>query len=442
MSPKCRETFVARSKGAPISVIVSTDLDEAPSGVIIPEMGLLLGQSYRLESVSITSSTDTAEYLLATLKSPAPRLKSLEVHIIHDYHPDDIEKDGTIVNNRLFDANAPLLRRFSFTNCSLPWTSSLYRGAASITHKFDGRMPPFTSRELVRGLRVLSHSLQELELSFYHDFNKTLARDGPIPLPKLKSLSLGRTMQESINLLPLLQLDTSTSLKLQCDWANVYDMEVISGDLSLAWLSAPLSGPSFPGPPTIERLSLINSADTLVIKGWTKAADGKTQEEILSISSDKDRLGRRTRAIVGQLPLYNLIGLELQSLFRSSSALEEILSRTPLLKSITFSEHISEGIPFLSFLAEDPSLEEPEDGASIPLEHRTVTRLPCLQEISFRHVEDDIAPFLLDLAVPLRERGMLGSSLKKITFRDCAPIAEYVVEHLKDGTGLEDVAFQ
>ncbi|KAH6914618.1 hypothetical protein BKA70DRAFT_1256623 [Coprinopsis sp. MPI-PUGE-AT-0042] len=443
MSSECREMLVARSKEAPISVIISTELNQAPSSdATLAQMCTLLEQTSRLESVSIKSSTLTATHLLALLMSPAPFVRNLNVHIDHDWHPDEISDEGLVLGNRLFDEKAPLLRRLNFTNCSLPWTSSLYRGVSSITIIFNGREPSFTPRELYQGLKVVAPRLQELSLRFPLRFDESIATDGPVALPQLASLSLGRTSEDTINLLPFLYLDTSASLTLRCDWTYTRAIEALCTALSTAWLSAPLSGTSSSGPLNLEKLSVINNAGDLRIKGWKKEADGQSRDQILSIIADEDIHGENIGLILRHLPLHNLCFLELRCHFASASDIEEILSRTPLLQSITVSEYIIkfDVDAFLAFLVND-HLEQSDEASVMPPKHRAITRLPCLQEIVFADVTDrqGLASFLQRLSLPLRERARRGNRLDRIILN--VSIDKDVVQQLKDGTGLKDVIF-
>ncbi|KAH6914626.1 hypothetical protein BKA70DRAFT_552281 [Coprinopsis sp. MPI-PUGE-AT-0042] len=230
--PKWMGTYVERSRNAPITLDWQ---DLTLTSAMRRQANVMLGsQAKRMTSIAVVCGPTTAVDLAGMLSSPVPLLNKLQISVVHGW-PEPVLETGVLLTGRLPHIEAPLLQSVEFLNCAIPWNSSAYRTITSIDITFEDCTPPFTSRELYTGLKNLAPRLQELTLHFDISFDELNDTNlGPIPLPALEYLNLGKAEDEahdSMGLLPFLRLPTSVILHLRCDWSDLRDVELMCSGL-------------------------------------------------------------------------------------------------------------------------------------------------------------------------------------------------------------------
>ncbi|KAH6914645.1 hypothetical protein BKA70DRAFT_1256671 [Coprinopsis sp. MPI-PUGE-AT-0042] len=441
--PQWLGRFVARSRNAPVSVLLDNDFNTPPATTaeILPQIASLLAQTSRLVSVTLRADPATVGSLLDAFTSPAPRLTRLSIVIV-PYRGDDLEA-GIVLDQSLSQLEAPALRDIALCDCILSSTHHLYQNVTSLDITVDDLDVSFTPRELYYSLNVVAARLESLTLWFAmgldHDAELDLA---PVTFPKLSSLSLGRTSDVIVNYLPFLSLPSSTSVSLMCAWADYDEIEVMCSALSTNWSS-------LPDLPMIEKLSATNNSDEFFVHGWRSRIKTQDQDKILDLASgadtrtmDDDDPGYDTRiihTILGCLPLRNLLDLELTCMFHTPSAMHDILSNLPLLQSIRLCEYLEQLKALLTFLLEDP-FEMPSDNFDSTPPDTTTIRLPSLQDITFTKILK-IKASLKRLSTALQMRRPFGDCVRKVVFKRCGTIPPDTLIQLKDSGGLEDVVY-
>ncbi|KAH6914643.1 hypothetical protein BKA70DRAFT_1256669 [Coprinopsis sp. MPI-PUGE-AT-0042] len=437
VGPQWLDAFLARSRGAPLSVLLDIRSWEPPpetTAEIIHRIAELFAQASRLVSVSLTADAPTINTLLAAFTSPATRLKTLTI-AIETSHDGGFEADLAL-NQSLSGLAAPALQELSFYDCTLSYTNPLYQNITSLTIYVEELDISF--QELYESLKVVAPRLENLTLWFCSFCDVTVEDYDSITLPKLSKISLGRITDASITLLPLLRFPPSTSVSLTCVWLGNEEAQTISSALATAWISSS-------EPPIIESLSATNGPYEFLIRGWSTLANTQDQESDrkLYISSDPDsgpmdNSGYELsiiHTIMSRLPLRNLLYLELECIFHTPSDMNDILSQLSRLLSIKLCKHLDQLDTFLSFLLEDP-FEVPSDDSTTP-KPATITRLPSLQDIIFEEITG-IKAHLKRLSTALQRRYPFGSCVRRVDLKRCGTIRPKALLQLLDGTGLED----
>jgi F-box-like len=437
--PEWQAMFLERSKNAPLSVEMTSYNAKAP------HVESLLAQTSRIRAMTFDGNSTTINGLIDALASPAPYLEILTVNVLNSWPFDTLDR-GVILSRDPHDVQAPLLRRVEFTNCTLPWNSSVFRVITSIKIVFEQCPPPFTPGELYEGLKVAAPHLQELDLHFDIDLKSNNARYPPIAFPALRKLVLSNDAENSLDVLHFLHLPTSTYMDLTCDSLTVADLQALCSDLTLAWVSSPLSRHS--PPPPLQRLSIAHChsyGSELKIHGWGRYADGSANSKgrILSISSDAAidvndfNIVTTINTILRSLPLRNLAALELVGPWSIASNMQQVLFQTPSVREIKFAGYPS-AIDTLSFILGEVNTQvAPEAASTAPVP----PILPSLQVVTLEYMPcNEMAALIERLSSALAACRARGThSVPNIILKGCGPVHEDVLNQLKGGTGVRNV---
>ncbi|KAH6905581.1 hypothetical protein BKA70DRAFT_1502993 [Coprinopsis sp. MPI-PUGE-AT-0042] len=119
------ETFLSRSKGAPLSLRILEEWDEEYMSVELEILSSILRDHQRLEGVTIEMRGDKLHGLLKNLTERMPNIVRFTLHN-HSF-------DGLDLPSPLFANYAPRLQVLSLYNFDPPWTSPIMEGLASLS---------------------------------------------------------------------------------------------------------------------------------------------------------------------------------------------------------------------------------------------------------------------------------------------------------------------
>ncbi|KAH6905582.1 hypothetical protein BKA70DRAFT_489881 [Coprinopsis sp. MPI-PUGE-AT-0042] len=428
------ETFLLRSKSAPLSLRISQEWDVEFMDEELEILSSILRDHQRLEGATIEMRGDEIQILLKeALENLTERMPNIVRFTLHNHTDDRLG-----LPSPLFANYAPRLQILSLDNFEPPWTSTIMEGLTSLSLLNTDpyyRIPLPLLKTFFEALSKMP-GLQHLAIErILPDPDSSDPHISTLHFPSLHFLKLQGTCEQCSLVIRHIQIPISVKVKLRVFDVDESRLKELFEVLGFSWKGGPLSMESHTGEKQCDSISF-SSAASFSISG----SDGP-----LGFELDAAR-GIWTRSLhtilMNSIPVKHLTSLSFT--LRPFSFFEPALLKMTLLQLLFVTKLFIVSSPgdIFKVLVEEIAAEElsgtsEQSTSAVYLPQLTSLRIAHIRFIrdsdSLRNQEYSLRPG--DLEHWLRFRNVSGTSIQVLEIVDCSNMTATTVNTLQDCMG-------